>query len=210
MYNRALSAKEIEAIYRGGDLACAWGPQPYNGEMETPYDANLVWRPGDWASSHEVYFGTSWDDVNDANNSWDVGTTVYKGKQDPKTYDPGLLELGQSYYWRIDEVNDTNDERWRGNLWRFRVADYITIADMEDYAEIWDGWWYGGDTLSNSELFLWKTAPVRGEQTMKFTYDNTIPFDPFTGLWYFSEAETIELEPNDWDAGVEYLAKQLQ
>jgi len=194
MFNRALSAKEIEAIFRGGDLVSAWGPEPYQGQIDTPYDANLIWRQGDLASSHEVYFGTNWDDVNDANNSWDVGTTVYKGKQDPNKYEPDVLQLGRTYYWRIDEVNDSNGHRWTGKLWRFTVADYITIDDMEDYDEIWDGWYYGWSTQSNSLLSLWKTAPVRGDQTMKFVYDNTIPFEQ----WYFSEAETITLDPNNW------------
>jgi hypothetical protein len=200
IYDYAIPESKVLELFRGGDLALAWKPSPYDGQPDAHPTSGLIWEPGNWASSHEVYFGTNKQEVEDANNSWDVGTTVYKGKQDPNTYDPGLLELGQSCYWRIDEVNDTNDERWKGKLWRFRVADYITIDDMEDYAEIWDGWYYGSDILSNSELSLWTTAPLRGDQTMKFTYDNSIPFDPYSGLWYFSEAETIEIEPNDWDA----------
>ncbi|GAG53942.1 unnamed protein product, partial [marine sediment metagenome] len=80
-------------------------------------------------------------------------------------------------------------------------AEYIIIDDMEKYDEIWDGWWYGADTWSNSDLSLWTADPVRGKQTMKFTYDNTIPFDPWEGLWYFSEAQTKDLDPNVW-AGI--------
>jgi len=204
MYNRALSAKEIEAIYRGGDLACAWGPQPYNGETETPYDAKLVWRPGDWASSHEVYFGTSRDDVNDANNSWDVGTTVFKGKQDANTYDPCLLELATTYFWRIDEVNDSNGRRWTGRIWRFKVAEYIVIDDMEDYTplgqpgDIFSGWADGGTNATNSYLFLQTVTPVRGDQSMKYHYDNIMNW----GVGYYAEIETKggNLDPNNWTA----------
>ncbi|MHC4337118.1 MAG: LamG-like jellyroll fold domain-containing protein, partial [Planctomycetota bacterium] len=199
LYDRALTAKEIEEIFRGGDLASAWGQSPYDGEDEVPYDVVLRWRPGDYAAdpnAHEVYFGTSWDDVNDANNLLPVGTSVYKGPQDldSNSYDPpGLLVLGQTYYWRIDEVNDANNDRWKGKIWSFTVADYITIDDFEDDTAqdppIND--WY---KIGSAGITLRSTPPVIGEHSMRYSYDNWWDFGP----GYYSEIESINLEPNDW------------
>jgi len=198
IYDYALSAGEIAALFRGTDVELAWGPSPYDGQADAPYDSNLVWRPGDFASSHEVYFGTSFNEVNDANNTWDVGTSVYKGKQGSTTYDPGTLSLDQLYYWRIDEVNDACDPNgWRGNIWRFKVANYILIDDMEDYtvASI-SGWMDGMGNFTGAYLFLGAAPylPVhRGEKSLKYYYYNT-------SSPYYAEIETTggNLDPNNW------------
>jgi len=202
-YWRIDEVNELSDVYKGKVWsftiysAKASDPSPTNRAEDVARDVELSWSHSFPAASHDVYFGTDWDDVNDANKS----SSEYKGSQnlEDDTYDPcGPLGLNKTYYWRIDEVNDTNV--WKGDVWHFRTINYAVVDDMEDYDEIWEGWYYGSDILSNSELFLWKTAPLRGNQTMKFQYDNTIPFDPISGLWYFSEAETIDLEPNDWTA----------
>ena len=61
------------------------------------------------AATHDVYLGTSLDDVNNASRSNPMGVLASQG-QTATTYDPeGLLEIGQTYYWRIDEVNGAPD-----------------------------------------------------------------------------------------------------
>ena len=41
---------------------------------------------------------------------------------------PGLLEYGQTYYWRIDEVNKTPDNTiFKGNVWSFTVEPYSYV-----------------------------------------------------------------------------------
>jgi len=205
LYNRALTANEIAALYRGGDLTLAWAPQPHNGDMEARYDADLVWKPGDHASSHDVYFGTNWDDVNDANNNWPVGTSVYKGNQEPNTYALGILDLGQTYYWRIDEVNDSNSDTWKGKVWRFKIADYIIIDDFEDDTLNSAGNWLDGyyNYQTGSMLSVVATGyPYRGTQSVDYSYDNSWGGD----LGNYSEVETKSLKPTNWEAsGVKML-----
>ena len=61
-----------------------------------------------------------------------LGRQVYKGRQDPNNYDIiTLYELGQTYYWRIDEVNDPNI--WPGNIWSFTTRNYLVVDDFESY-----------------------------------------------------------------------------
>jgi hypothetical protein len=95
--------------------------------------------PGVYAAYHDVYFGTDPNAVNDANNvpgMW----TQFKGSQDHFSYYPGPLELGQTYYWRIDEVNELEpNSPWEGIVWEFTVADYIVVDDFESYNDIPDG-----------------------------------------------------------------------
>ncbi|MHC4528129.1 MAG: hypothetical protein ACYS29_09655, partial [Planctomycetota bacterium] len=45
---------------------CAWPPGPANGQINVAPDVILSWGPGNHAAYHDVYFGTRWDDVNDA------------------------------------------------------------------------------------------------------------------------------------------------
>jgi len=47
------------------------------------------WAKGDTATKHNVYFGTSWSDVNSAS---DPNTSPGKGRQDANSFNPGTLE----------------------------------------------------------------------------------------------------------------------
>jgi hypothetical protein len=93
-------------------------PSPADKATDVARDVVLSWTPGVFAGTHDVYFGTSFDDVNTAQPS----TLVSQG-QDANTYDPtGSLTLGQTYYWRVDEVNATSDAMvYRGLVWSFTV-----------------------------------------------------------------------------------------
>jgi len=120
----------------------AWDENPEDGSDEVDKDVVLEWRPGVWAADvngHEVYFGTSFAEVNDADSSDTAG--VYRGPGDVGsyadpcdanltiyTYDPPeTLELVKTYYWRIDEVNaaysgtDPPAGPWKGEVWSFEV-----------------------------------------------------------------------------------------
>jgi len=134
----------VVAIYDGSvtmvtgrmpDPELAWDPNPRNRTI-AERDLVLSWTPGLYAVSHDVYFGNNFDDVNDANNAPGVWPE-FKGNQDPCSFDPGLLDFGQTYYWRVDEVNDLDpNSPWKGVVWEFTVADYIVVEDFESYNDI--------------------------------------------------------------------------
>jgi hypothetical protein len=102
----------------------------------------LSWTAGVDANSHDVYFSTSFAEVNDANSSWPVAggpndPNVYKGRQDFNSYDPCGLELGITYYWRVDEVNESyGNSPWKGDVWSFTINDGTAWSPSpEDGAE---------------------------------------------------------------------------
>jgi len=94
---------------------------------------SLVWIAGVTAVQHDVYFGS---DFNDVNNTDVTDTTgIYRGRQDLAIYTlPEALELGRSYYWRIDEVK-ADDTIHKGDIWSFTVADYLVVDDFESYTD---------------------------------------------------------------------------
>jgi len=105
----------------------ASNPRPGDGEPNVPRDVVLNWSPGKFAAQHAVYFGTNFDDVNEADSNNSVVI------QDANTYDPGQLEFGKKYYWRIDEVNNADpNSPWRGDVWSFEVepVGYPIAGDM--------------------------------------------------------------------------------
>jgi len=98
----------------------AIAPVPDDGATDVMRDVALSWVPGEFAATHDVYFGTSFDDVSAADRSNPLGVLVSQGQADA-SYDPeGLLALGQTYYWRVDEVNAAPDNTiFKGDVWSF-------------------------------------------------------------------------------------------
>jgi hypothetical protein len=98
----------------------ASSPFPEDKATDVLRDGALSWSPSEYAKTHDVYLGTSQADV----EAGAAGTLVSQG-QDASAFDPGRLTLGQTYYWRIDEVNDAPDFTvTKGDLWSFTVEPY--------------------------------------------------------------------------------------
>ncbi|HUV65138.1 MAG TPA: LamG-like jellyroll fold domain-containing protein, partial [Sedimentisphaerales bacterium] len=127
IWNRALSEEEVKtntAQGKGELLAAqlALSPEPADGQTDVLRDVSLSWAPGVYADQHDVYFGAIFDDVNSAGRTNPRGVLASQG-QLATTYDPpGRLNLGQTYYWRVDEVNAPPDSTiFKGNVWSFTV-----------------------------------------------------------------------------------------
>jgi len=111
----------------------ASNPSPADGEQDAPRDVVLSWTPGIFADKHDVYFGTSLTDVNDATTTVDP-SSVYRGRQDPDSYAvPETLAFSQTYYWRIDEVNAPPDSTiYKGGVWSFTAEPFASAIDGND------------------------------------------------------------------------------
>jgi hypothetical protein len=127
IFDKVLMAAEIPVIMQGlGQFPYAWNPNPLDGTLINDTWISLSWSPGDFAVSHDVYLGDSFDSVNDATNESEtfrinqVGTFYVAGFPG-YAYPDGLIP-GTTYYWRIDEVNEANpDSPWKGPIWSFSV-----------------------------------------------------------------------------------------
>ncbi len=117
IYNRALAENEIPGTMVI-DTTLADSPLPADAGDDVLRDAALTWSPGEFAVTHDVYFGTSFDDVNAA-------TVPTASGLDVTSFDAGRLDFGTTYFWRVDEVNGAPDNTvFKGNVWSFDVEPY--------------------------------------------------------------------------------------
>ena len=128
IYNKALTQEEINIVMVGPEYPYASNPSPADGALYGDTWVSMNWRAGDFAVSHDVYFGDNFDDVNDATRD----SEVFRGNQDLNAtyfiagffgypYPDGLVS-GTTYYWRIDELNDADpNSPWRGKVWSFSI-----------------------------------------------------------------------------------------
>ncbi len=138
LYNRALSAEEIQAIMEGLSVApVAVGPRPADKATDVPRRVTLSWLPGEFAAAHDVYLGTVLEDVQNADRSNPLDVLVREA-QDANSYDAGVLAYGQTYYWRIDEVNAPPDSTVvPGDIWSFTIEPlYYEITNVTASASI--------------------------------------------------------------------------
>lgn len=88
----------------------------------------LQWTAAANAVSHNIYFGTDQNAVNNATTS----SPEFKGNQPlaNTSYQISGLYTGETYYWRVDEVLANGVEK--GNVWRFRPAQ-LAFPEAEGY-----------------------------------------------------------------------------
>jgi hypothetical protein len=99
-------------------------PQPANQEEDVYYKTNLSWTPGIYANTHDVYFGTSFADVNSASRT-DPLDMLKIQDQDANSFDPpGALAFGTTYYWRIDDISSSDSTVYKGDVWSFTVEPF--------------------------------------------------------------------------------------
>ena len=131
VYNHALAEAEILKAMEGlaaGELA--GDPMPEDGVADVLRDTVLEWMPGEFAAAHDVYFGTAFNDVNEADRANPNGLLVSQDHAE-STYDVGILDFGQTYYWRVDEVNAPPDATiFKGEVWSFTVEAFSIPVEV--------------------------------------------------------------------------------
>jgi hypothetical protein len=105
------------------DTGTALAPVPPNQATDVPRDGTVLsWIATTNAVSHDVYLGVDFDDIDDGTTA----SAVYKGRQSANSFNPGRLELGQTYYWRVDEVT-SGGAISKGNIWSFTVEPLSVV-----------------------------------------------------------------------------------
>lgn len=115
--------KRLDSVaYVAAQLRSAVEPYPTPDATDVSRHVILSWKPGKFADTHDIYLGTDSDTVNAADRANPSGMLVSQG-QDTSTYEPAeSLELGKTYYWRVDEVNaPPSSAITKGVVWSFTV-----------------------------------------------------------------------------------------
>jgi hypothetical protein len=127
VWNHVLTEGEILAVmqgYIGGANPNASRPQPADGAMHSDTWVNLSWSPGAYAVSHDVYIGDNFEAVSEGAEGTFTGnqTDTFIVAGFPGFPYPDGLVPGTTYYWRIDEVNESEpNSPWTGDVWSFSV-----------------------------------------------------------------------------------------
>jgi hypothetical protein len=110
----------------------AYNPSPADGAFFIDPDVVISWEAGLGARVHNFYFGDNYADV-------EAGTEdTFKGALGVLRYTPGTLELGTTYYWRVDESDGA--QTFPGEVLSFTTAgaggglrgDYYRGRDLSD------------------------------------------------------------------------------
>jgi hypothetical protein len=121
IYSYALTDTEVAVLSQS---LTATIPNPASGST-APRNTDLSWRSGTKADTHDVYFGTNSTQVTNATPTSHPGVTYEN--VDVNSYDPGVLNFNQNYYWRVDEVNNT--DVWKGDVWSFTTDGNIDLVN---------------------------------------------------------------------------------
>ena len=147
-------------------------PTPADGQTDIAVTVDLSWSSGAWAADvngHDVYFGTSSSDVNAGTG----GTSM--GLVSDTSFEPGVLDINTTYYWAIDEVNDSNgNSPWTGDVWSFTTINPVLKAtnpipsdgavNVDPNANLsWTAGYFAADVNGHDVYFGTDSTPDAGE-----------------------------------------------
>ncbi len=210
----------FEGVYVAPDFIknyTATDPSPADGDEDVVRDVVLSWTAGPVAATHDVYFGTTFDDANDADTNAPLGAQVSAG-QSETTFDPeGLLEFGRVYYWRVDEVNAAPDFTvYKGAVWSFTAEPFTypieriaaTASSSEKTANgpdnTIDGSGLDGDLHGTLSTDMWLSS-MTGEQPtwIRYKFDRAYKLDEMW-VWNYNVEFEGTLGYGFKDVTVEY------
>jgi predicted phosphodiesterase len=156
--------------------AKATNPTPADGATGVAINADLSWKAGIGAVSHDVYFGTNGGAL-----------PLVSAAQSTSTYDPGTMDYGTTYYWRIDELDGLNIHT--GDLWSFTtevlVPELPWSDDLESGGFTAGGWTTSGNVSVSSKAVYSGIygAEIKGTAWIEKAIDTTGFTDIHVRYW---------------------------
>ena len=128
-------------LWVGADRPAPRNPEPADGSIVRDTWVKLGWTPGDFAASHNIYVGESFEDVqagsgdtfkvNQTDTSYAVGFPGFP-------YPDGVVK-GTTYYWRIEDIEADGTTTHSGPVWSFTIAPKTAYspspADGEEFVD---------------------------------------------------------------------------
>ena len=154
-------------------------PNPADNAADSGTDPRLSWTGGDPdtgdTTTYDVYFGT------------DAAPPLVRSGYGAQDYDPGPLELGTTYFWRI-VASDAHGAQTVGPLWTFTTVsakapgtnEYVVVAQL-------NLWYYGPGFYGGFDKF-----DGSGERCVSLT--------PLLGETYYSADPAVIRQQIEWAA----------
>jgi hypothetical protein len=186
---KALGEAEVGRVMQG-----QWRPNPYLAANPIPRDQAtevlrdtvLGWTPGVAAQSHHLYLGVDLDDVNDAGLAGASDLLIDQVTSDSR-FDPGRLDFGAVYFWRVDEVNAAPDFTvFKGKVWSFATESlaYPVVPAAAGASSVYTASTGPEKTIDGSGLNavdqhgivaddMWLTAAADAERWIRYEFAET-------------------------------------
>lgn len=186
---KTIVTADVELLRKAGT------PSPANYATAVSSDVSLDWEPGEDVQSfsgHILYFGPEYSDVDESADPYAI--------LDAPGFELTDLQLGQTYYWRVDQVDA--GQTYTGDVWQFTVADYVIVDNFEQYdTYMINNYWIDGlsDWQNGSTVYVTSSART-GQQAMRIDYSHT-------GSTAGSE---VTLSSGDMDCGSNWTQKGVK
>ena len=155
----------------------AYHPDPADGaEFVDPNDPKLTWTPGFGAKLHTIYFGDTFDEVNNATGGLPQGLTVYT---------PGPLESEKVYYWRIDEFDAV--ETYKGDVWSFTTPGAVGNPQPA----------YNAADVALNTILTWTPADSAASHEFYFGTDKETVRNADSGSPEYKGSKALDAENHD-------------
>lgn len=134
---------------------------PEEDKSSCGFGPTLQWdAASDATGDHHVYFGTSFEDVNDAN----INDPEYQGAVPLATTSYTLalddIEKAQAYYWRVDETMAGGVVKAQ-EVWQFSVSNLTWVDTFDNY-------------ITNANIrAVWGSNATVLDGTMQINYNST-------------------------------------
>lgn len=132
-------------------------PDPDDGAVDVPVDTMFTWTSGTTATSHDVYYGTSFDAVDNA----DQDSPIFRGNQEETTFEP-TLSADSTFFWRIDEVGP-------GGVTKGEVFEFDTAVAPTQASELMPA--DGDIEISVTPTLTWEAGDNTDEHLVYFGPD---------------------------------------
>jgi len=168
----------FDDIFSVSDGPAAVNPGPADGAAGVSVNVDLSWVEAEFATSRELWLGKAgaMEKVEPA----PAGTT----------FNPGALELGQTYQWRVDQIGPSGTVT--GRTWTFMTGECMSAEDFESYADnagIRAAWI---ENIADFD-YVFLATDSQGYNSMRFEFQNQ--YEP-----YVTEATRTFNSPQDWTA----------
>jgi len=128
----------------------AYYPDPADSAEFVDLNVQLKWTAGLDSKLHTVYFGENFDEVDNASGEL---------PQETLTYTPGTLKMAKTYYWRVDEFDDT--ETHKGEVWSFTTEGAVSGPNPSN----------GDIGVSPPQILTWDAGVVAASHEVYFGMD---------------------------------------
>lgn len=171
------SFDDIAALSDGPSAVAMY---PADGATEVTVLPTLSWTEASFATGRQFWFGK-------------VGQMeMVDPAPEGSTYAPGMLEYGQTYQWRVDQIGPNGTVA--GHTRTFTTDTVLPIEYFETYAgtdDLTAAWLDSIDLEGWDYSFLETETVSQGAKALRFEYSNQ--FDPF-----ITEVTRTFAEPQDW------------